>query len=106
MNALLDRVDINEVVGRIDMEKLVEQTDLGAIIARSTGGIATEALDTMRSGAVGLDQWVNRGVTRLLWRKTPEPPAPPALLNAKAQPPAGDRSGAAARVFLSSRAAG
>ena len=32
-------------MGRIDMEKLVAQTDLGAIIARSTGGIATEALD-------------------------------------------------------------
>jgi uncharacterized RDD family membrane protein YckC len=71
MNAVLDRVDINDVVGRIDMEKLVEQTDLGAIIARSTGGIATEALDSARSGAVGLDQRVDRWVTRLLRRKEP-----------------------------------
>ena len=71
------------------MEKLVAQTDLGAIIARSTGGIATEALDAARSGAVGLDKWVDRWVTRLLRRKTPAPPAPPALLNAESQPPAG-----------------
>jgi len=89
MDALLDRVDLNEVVGRIDMEKLVAQTDLGAIIARSTGGIATEALDTARSGAVGLDKWVDRWVTRLLRRKTPGPMAPPALLSAEVLPPAG-----------------
>ena len=41
------------------------QTDLGAIIARSTGGIATEALDAARSGAVGLDQRIDHWVTRL-----------------------------------------
>ena len=66
MNAVLDRIDINDVVGRIGMESLVEHTDLGAIIARSTGGIATEALDSARSGAVRLDQRVNRWVARLL----------------------------------------
>ena len=71
INAVLDRVDVNDVVGRIDMERLVEETDLGAIIARSTGGVATEALDSARSGAVGLDQRVDRWVTRLLRRKDP-----------------------------------
>lgn len=86
VNAVLDRVDINDVVARIDMERLVEQTDLGAIIARSTGGIATEALDTVRSGAVGLDRRIDRWVTRLLRRKEPGPLAPPALLGLEAQP--------------------
>ena len=81
-----DRVDINDVVARIDMERLVEQTDLGAIIARSTGGLATRALDTMRSGAVGLDRRIGRWVTRLLRRKEPGPLAPPALLGLEAQP--------------------
>ena len=80
VDAVLDRVDINDVVARIDMERLVEQTDLGAIIARSTGGLATHALDTMRSGAVGLDRRIDRWVTRLLRRKEPGPLAPPALL--------------------------
>jgi hypothetical protein len=86
MNAVLDRVDINEVVARIDMERLVEQTDLGAIIARSTGGIATEALDTARSGSVGLDRRIDRWVTRLLRRKDPGPLAPPALLSPETRP--------------------
>jgi hypothetical protein len=86
VNALLDRVDINDVVARIDMEKLVEQTDLGAIIARSTGGLATQALDTMRSGAVGLDRRIEHLVIRLLRRKDQGPLAPPALRGLEAQP--------------------
>jgi hypothetical protein len=85
LNELLDRVDLNNVVGRIDMEKLAAKTDFGAIIARSTGGIATEALDAARGGAVGLDQRVDRWVTRLLRRKAPGSLAPPALLNVAAQ---------------------
>ena len=86
VDAVLDRVDINDVVARIDMERLVEQTDLGAIIARSTGGLATQALDTMRSGAVGLDRRIDRWVTRLLRRKERGPLAPPAMLGLEAQP--------------------
>jgi hypothetical protein len=86
VNAVLDRVDINDVVARIDMERLVEQTDLGAIIARSTGGIATEALDTVRSGAVGLDRRIDGWVTRLLRRKDRGPLAPRALLGPETQP--------------------
>ncbi len=90
IGALLDRVDINQILGQVDMEKLVAQTDLGAIIARSTGGIATEALDTARSGAVGLDVTVDRWTTRLLRRQSQGPSAPPALLDAETQAPAGD----------------
>ena len=86
MDALLDRIDINDVVARIDMDKLVEQTDLGAIIARSTGGMATEALDGVRSDAVGLDRRIDRWVTRLLRRKDQGPLAPRALLGLEAQP--------------------
>lgn len=86
VNAVLDRVDINDVVARIDMEKLVEQTDLGAIIARSTGGIVSEAMDTVRSGAVGVDRRIDRWVTRLLRRKDPGPLAPRALPGPEARP--------------------
>lgn len=93
MGAVLDRVDVNSVVGRIDMEKLVAKTDFGAIVARSTGGIVTEALDSARGGAVGLDQWVDRWVTRLRRRKTPGPLAPPALLNVAPLSAAADRKG-------------
>jgi hypothetical protein len=83
---VLDRIDINDVVARIDMDKLVEQTDLGAIIARSTGGLATQGLDTMRSAAVGLDRRIDHWVILLLRRKDQRPLAPPALRGLEAQP--------------------
>jgi len=86
LDALLDRVDVNELVRRVDVDGLVEQTDLGAIIARSSGGIGSEALDAARSQAVGLDQFIDRWVQRALRRKQHAPLAPPALLDAKAEP--------------------
>src|SRR6185437_895546 len=86
LNALLDQVDVNDLVSQVDMDALVERTDLGAVIARSSGGMGTEALDALRSQAVGLDQFVDRWVQRLLRRKEPAPLAPPALLPAQAQP--------------------
>jgi hypothetical protein len=62
------------------MDLLVEQTDLGAVIARSSGGAASEALDAARSQAVGLDQFIDCWVGRVLRRKHPLPLAPPVLL--------------------------
>ncbi len=76
VDALLARVDVNEFVQRLDMDALVEQTDLGAVIARSSGGVATEMLDSARSQAVGLDQFIDRWVQRLLRRKDAGPAAP------------------------------
>lgn len=84
VGALLDRVDVNDLVSRIDMDALVKQTDLGAVIATSSGGVASEALDAARSQAVGLDQFIDRWLGRLLRRKHPRPPAPPAGLEAGA----------------------
>lgn len=74
IGALLERVDVNSLVGRIDLDALIEQTDIGAIVARSSGGIASDALDVARSQAVGLDQLIDRGVRRLL-RRGPAPSA-------------------------------
>jgi len=84
VGALLDRVDINGLVQRLDMDALVEQTDLGAVIARSSGGVASEALDAARSQAVGLDRFVDRWMRRLLRRKDSWPPGPAALIDARA----------------------
>ncbi len=80
VNSLLDRVDVNDLVGRMDMDALVQDTDLGAIMARSTGGVASDVLDAARSQAVELDQLVDRWVRRILRRKQPGPAAPPATL--------------------------
>jgi hypothetical protein len=82
--ALLDRIDVNALMQRIDVDTLVEQTDLGAVIARSTGGVASEALDAARSQAVGLDQFIDRWVQRALRRKQPAPSSPRALLDGEA----------------------
>ena len=83
-DALLDRIDLNAVLERVDVDALVEHTDLGAVIARSTGGVASEALDAARSQAVGLDQTIDRWVQRALRRKQPAPSAPRALLDGEA----------------------
>src|SRR6266536_3521982 len=77
LNAVLNRIDVNEIlknvdvsalVDRVDIDALVEQTDLGAVIAKSSGGIATDALDAARSQAVGLDGFIDRWVQRALRR--------------------------------------
>ena len=81
VDRLLDRIDVNELAGRIDFDQLIEQTNLGAVIARSSAGMTTEALDAARSGAVGLDRFIDRWIGRALWRKHPRPLAPQALLN-------------------------
>ncbi len=82
LKPLLDRVDVNDLLSKVDMDALVARTDLGAVIARSSGGMGSEALDAVRSQVVGLDQFVDRRVQRLLRRKHPAPLAPPALLPA------------------------
>jgi hypothetical protein len=81
VDRLLDRVDINDIADRVDLDQLVEQTNLGAVIAKSSAGVMDEALDAARSGAVGLDRFIDRWVGRALWRKHPRPAAPQALLN-------------------------
>jgi hypothetical protein len=86
LKPLVDQVDVNDMVGQIDMDALVERTDLGAVIARSSGGMGTEALDAVRSQAVGLDQFVDRWVQRLLRRKRPAASVPSAPLPAQAEP--------------------
>lgn len=88
LKPVLDRVDVNDLVSRIDMDALVEKTDLGAVIARSSGGMAAEALDAVRGQTVGLDQFVDRWVQRLLRRRDPAPSAPATLLPAQAVIPA------------------
>ncbi len=87
LNALLDRIDLNAVLGRIDVDTLVEQTDLGAIIVKSSSGVASEALDAVRSHVVELDEFIARWIGRLRRRPytgPPGPPEPPGALQGKA----------------------
>ena len=87
LNALLDRIDLNAVLGRIDVDTLVEKTDLGAIIVKSSSGVASDALDAVRSHVVELDEFIARWIGRLRRRPytgPPGPPEPPGALRGKA----------------------
>ena len=75
---------MNAIAQRIDVEALVEQTDLGAVIASSTSGIASDMLDAVRSRTVGVDEAIARWVARLRRRPYTGPPGPPAGLPAAA----------------------
>ena len=86
IDRLLDRIDLNDLVKRIDVAALVEQTDLGAIIAASSSGVAGDALDVVRSQAVGLDEFIARWIGRLRRRPYSGPPGPPDGLRIKAGP--------------------
>ena len=74
------RIDVNEVVQRVDVDAIVEETELGTIVARSTGGFASQALDSARNQTAGVDTRVSRAVNRVLRRKEGELPAGPPLL--------------------------
>ena len=85
LNELLAQVDINAIVRRVDIDALVEQTDIGAVIARSSGGVAGDALDVLRSQAVGLDEFIARWVARLRRRPYTGAPGPPGPLRVRAR---------------------
>ena len=84
LDRLLSRMDLNTVVKRIDFDGLLEQTDLGAVIAASSSGVASEALDAVRSQTVGLDEFIARWIGRLRRRPYSGPPGPPDGLPAQA----------------------
>jgi hypothetical protein len=86
LNRLFARLDMNQILERVDVNEIVARTDLEAIITRSTSGLASEALDAVRSQGVGLDGFVNRWVDRLLGRHGERPAGPVALLPTKTAP--------------------
>jgi hypothetical protein len=89
LNRLLASVDINELVQRLDMDALVANTELGSIIAQSTSGVASEALDAVRSQGVGMDNFIARLASRVMRRDLEELPAgPPLLIEAQLALPA------------------
>ena len=114
INELMARVNVNEIAGRIDIEALVKNTDLGALLASSSGTIVTEAVNLGRSHAVSMDDTLARWVSRLRRNHTrragppdaglPEPVprdggiAPPAPVSARRNL-RGHHAGFASRFF-------
>ncbi len=83
-------MDVNSIVQRVDIDSLMTETELGSIIAQSTSGVASQALDSVRSQGVGLDGFISRWANRLTRRDPAELPAGPPLLvdQPRALPPA------------------
>jgi hypothetical protein len=84
LDRLLARMDLNDIVQSLDVDALIEQTDLGAVIAASSGGAVADVLDVVRSQAVGLDEFIARGIGRLRRRPYTGPPGPPDRTRAEA----------------------
>ncbi|CAB4865096.1 unannotated protein [freshwater metagenome] len=80
VDAIIDRIDVNDIIDRIDIEAIVEETRLGTIVARSTSGFASEALDAAREQTATVDGLAIRIVNRLLRREEADLPLGPPLL--------------------------
>jgi hypothetical protein len=79
---VLDRVDIDEIVAQADLEKIIDrlplidlanyiidEIDLAQIIRQSTGGIATDAMNTTRMQAIDADDLVQKVVDTIMLRR-------------------------------------
>lgn len=79
---VIDRVDIDAIVAEANIDMIIdrvpviplanfviEEIDLPQIIRESTGGIATDAVNTLRVQGVGADQLVSRLADRVLLRR-------------------------------------
>ena len=83
LDQVLDKVDVNSIVERVDIDGLVQRTELGSLVAQAGAGVATEALDAVRSVGVGMDGFVHGIVDRLFGRRDkPMPAGPPLLVGA------------------------
>jgi hypothetical protein len=79
---VIDRVDVNAIVAEADIEAVIDRVpiiplanyvideiDLPAIIRSSTGGIAGDAMKTVRVQSAGADQLVSRVADRVVFRR-------------------------------------
>jgi len=79
---VLDRVDIDRIVARADLEQVIDriplvqladyvidEIDLPSLIRESTGGLATDALDVLRMQSVDVDRTISRLMDAILLRR-------------------------------------
>lgn len=84
-----ERVDVDEIARTIDLDEIIdrvpivtiaeyviEEIDLPRIIRESTGGVATDAMDSVRLQTYGVDQAVARIVDKVLPRNKRDVDAP------------------------------
>jgi hypothetical protein len=109
---VIDRVDVNAIVAEADIEAvidrvpiiplanyIIDEIDLPAIIRSSTGGIAGDAMMTVRVQSAGADQLVSRVADRVVFRRRKrkvDAPGEPESLLGRMQADLGTPSGPAA----------
>jgi hypothetical protein len=87
--AVLDRVDINQVVARADIDAVIDRVDIAGvvrqaldeidlpeIIRESSGSLASESVVGMRMQGIAADERVNRIVDKILLRRAGRQSAP------------------------------
>jgi hypothetical protein len=86
---VLSRVDIDAIVAKADVEAIIDRVpivpiadyvideiDLPQIIRQSTGGVATEAINSVRVQSFGADQWAARLTDAIVRRRHRDVDAP------------------------------
>jgi len=79
---VIDRVDVDEIVGKTDLDAVIdripmlqiadyviEEIDLPQIIRESTGGVALDAFTTTRVSAIRADEIISTMVDTVLLRR-------------------------------------
>ena len=72
---VLSRIDIDEVVDRLPIieiaDYVIEEIDLPRLIRQSTGGVAIDAMDSLRLQSYAADERVSRITNRIFpWRRS------------------------------------
>ncbi|MEU6251930.1 hypothetical protein [Streptomyces sp. NPDC047043] len=81
LDRIVERIDVDRIAARLDMDAVIaridlveltravlEEIDLGRIVRDTSGGMAEETVDALRSRSMRADRRVNRVADRLLHR--------------------------------------
>jgi uncharacterized RDD family membrane protein YckC len=77
IDRIVERIDINAIADKIDIDAIVAKADLGNIVAQSTTGMLGEFLGFLRREVVSLDDLLDR-ITLFKRRTADRPKRPPA----------------------------
>ena len=73
VDAIVGRVDVQAIMGKVDIapmaNEIIAEVDIGAIVRESTGSITGDAVDSGRVSAMRLDDFGDRIVDRILFRR-------------------------------------
>jgi hypothetical protein len=73
MNAIIARLDMNAIIARVDLgsvsRQVIDEVDLPEIIRESSGAITSESVLGMRMQSIEADERLNRVIDKILLRR-------------------------------------